>query len=191
MKTIVISLFMVLWMSTIQAQTVMQLDAATVTYKAPKLQLHTKAPKVVTTSNLTNLDFEIKEDYENHFMKNPIKFLQENFDVNSLNLKDGGLGNIEVSFLSRKGYLKATFDNKGELVKTSQRFRNIELPQKVWRDIYKENLGWTMASNIYKANGKGNRINNELYKVKLTQGKQKKYVKYVPAKIERGRVAVN
>lgn len=180
MKTVIISMFVVLWMGTLHAQKVIQLDAATVTYKAPK---------VVTTSNLANFVYEVKKDHENHFMKNPIRFLEENFDFKSLNLKDNENQSTEVSFLSRKGYLKATFDKKGELMKTSQRFRDIAIPTSVWREIYKNNVGWTMASNLYTAQGKGNRINTELYKVKLTQGKQRKYVKYVPQQIEGGRIA--
>jgi hypothetical protein len=166
-------------MSTLQAQKRIQLDEATVTYNAPK---------VVTISNLQNFNLEVKEDYENHFMKNPIRFVLENFDIKSFNLDDE-IENIQVSFISRKGYLNATFNKKGELIKTSQRFRDIVLPQKVWRDIYKDNVGWTMASNLYKASGKGSLIDQELFKIKLTQGKQKKYVKYVPQQINEGRVA--
>ncbi len=180
MKTLIITLILVFGMSTLQAQKVVQLDAAKVTYKTPK---------VVTISNLKNFDFEVKEDYENHFMKNPIRFVLENFDVKSLNLNEKGIGDIQVSFLSRKGYLNATFNKKGELIKTSQRFRDIVLPLKVRRDIYKDNIGWTMAGNLYKASGKGSLIDQELYKFKFTQGKQKKYVKYVPQPIIEGRVA--
>ncbi|CAN5397675.1 hypothetical protein BH23BAC2_BH23BAC2_20990 [soil metagenome] len=180
MKTVIFSLFVVLWMGTLQAQKVIHLDAATVTYNAPK---------VGTTSNLQNFDLEVKEDYENHFMKNPIRFVLENFDIQSLNLEKNGLENVQVSFLSRKGYLNATFNKKGELMETSQRFRDIALPHKVWRDIYKDNIGWNMASNLYKASGKGSSIDQELYTIKLTQGKQKKYVKYVPQKMIEGRVA--
>lgn len=179
MKTFIITWILVFGMSTLQAQKVIKLDAATVTYNAPK---------VVTISNLQNFEFEVKEDYENHFMKNPIRFLQENFDIKSFNFEDD-IENIQVSFLSRKGYLNATFNKKGELMKTSQRFRDIALPHKVLRDIYKDNIGWTMASNLYKASGKGSRIDRELYKIKFTQGKQRKYVKYVPQQMNGGRVA--
>ncbi len=179
MKTFIIALILVFGMSTLQAQKVIKLDAATVTYKTPK---------VVTSSNLQNFNFEVKEDHENHFMNNPIRFVQENFDIKSFNFDDD-IENIQVSFLSRKGYLNATFNKKGELIKTSQRFRDIVLPLKVRRDVYKDNIGWTMASNLYKASGKGSLIDQELYKFKYTKGKQKKYVKYVPQQINGGRVA--
>ena len=179
MKTLIIILILVLGMSTIQAQKVTKLDEARVTYKTSK---------VVTSSNLQNVNFEVKEAYENHFMKNPISFAQENFDVKSLNLDDD-IESILVSFISGKGYLNATFNKEGELIETSQRFRDIVMPLKVRRDIYKDNIGWTMASNLYKASGKGSNIDKELYKIKLTQGKQSKYVKYVPQKTTEGRVA--
>lgn len=182
MKTIVIILFLVFGMSTLQAQKTIRLDAATVT---------SRAPKVVKTSNLQNFDFEVKEIYENQFMKNPIGFLLENFDVKSYNFKENGIDYIQVSFISSKGHLNASFNKKGELMNTSQRFRDIVLPNKVLRDIYKDNMGWTMASNLYKASGKGSLIDKELYTVKFTQGKQKKYVKYVPQPMIFGRVASN
>tara|TARA_R100000935_G_C2821146_1_gene159838 strand:- start:496 stop:1041 length:546 start_codon:yes stop_codon:yes gene_type:complete len=179
MKTLIIILILVLGMSTIQAQKVTKLDEATVTYNTSK---------VVTSSNMQNVEFEVKEAYVNHFMKNPIRFALENFDVKSLNLDDD-IESVLVSFISGKGYLNATFNKDGELIETSQRFRDIVMPLNVRRDIYKDNIGWTITSNLYKASGKGSLIDKELYKIKLIQGKEKRNVNYVPQKITEGRVA--
>ncbi len=176
MKTIVSIMLMVFWMGTMHAQ-VISLDPATVKY----------SPKVKVTTNLGELDFEIKEAYTNHFVSNPIRFIQENFDFKALDIK--GEDEVEVSFLSRKGYLIATYDAKGDLVRTSQRFKDIKLPLAVWRDIYSQNVGWKMVSNLYTANGMENRIHKEMYKVKLMNGKQTKNIRLIPETVSGGRVA--
>lgn len=184
MKTILFSLCMAICMMTVQAQKVTLLDPATVVYSPTKIS---------TSSNLEGLHFEVKEEYQNQFMKNPIRFLEKNFDLASMNLDEfkgrDGVDEIEVQFNNSKGYLKATYDLDGELQKTSQRFKNIAIPSYVWNKIYRENTGWSMLSNLYVAKGKANRINKEVYKVKMSDGNRTKTVKFVPNNGVDGRVA--
>lgn len=179
MKTL-LSLFLVFCVGAVQAQKVIKLDPATVTYTSPK---------VLISSNMDNLKFEVKEDFSNHFMSNPIKFVETNFDVKSLGLEN--YEGVTVSFITKKGHLNASFDKNGELVRTTQRFEQIPIPMAVWNEIYKENVGWTMVSNLYTASGKGNKINKELYKVKLANGNEIKRIKFVPKPVTAGKIASN
>lgn len=173
MKAVILSLFLVFCFMTLQSQ-VIPLDPVTF-------------PKVKTSSNLDGITFEVKENYANHFAENPIRFIEENFDLKSLDLTD--YDEVEVEFKNNKGFLLATYDNNGELKKTYQKFEDINLPMAVWRDIYRDNIGWSMVSNQYIASGKLNKLDKQKYKVKLVNGKEVKRVKFIPRESHEGKLA--
>lgn len=179
MKTTII-LCLVFWMSTAQAQKTIALDPATVNYSSPA---------VLVTANGNNVNLEISEEYFNQFFDNPIKFVEENFDFHSLQLQD--FEEAQVRFVTTKGYLNATYDKGGDLVKTSQKFKNIYLPRNIWEQVYKENTGWTMLNNKYTASGKGNKIDKAVYQIKLSDGKKTKNIKISPAVVSEGRMVNN
>jgi len=171
------------WISTSQAQQITELEEAKVKF----------APNAVEfSSNLDNYNFIVKESFTGEFLKNPIAFMQSNFDINAFiasvaNEYDEYL----VTFKSSKGYLEATFDGEGNLEKTSQRFKDIVLPLNVRRELYKKHKGWTMVQNKYLASGKKDRIDNEVYKIKLVNGNKKQNVKIDPRDIGDSGVASN
>lgn len=98
---------------------------------------------------------------------------------------------IEVRFNNSKGYLKATFDKNGNLVNTFQKFKNIALPRNIQEQLYKENMGWSMTKNKYVASGKSDLIQKEKYRIRLSNGDQKKSITIIPALIAEGRVTSN
>ena len=178
MKTFIL-LMLVFGMSTVHAQ-VIELEPANVEFKALKL---------VATPDASGLHLLVKENYRNEFLNNPIRFMESNFDISMIDIS--GFDEVEVKFVSSKGYLKATFDDNGKLLKTYQRFENIVLPLAIRSQLYTENQGWTMVSNKYTANGKENRIHKELYQIKMEKGKESRRVKIRPSIDSEGRVAGN
>lgn len=183
MRTLIVLLLMVGWISTSQAQ-ITELEEAKVSF----------APKAVKiTSNLDNYTFVVKENHAGEFVKNPIKFMKENFDINAFitSIDNDDYDEYIVTFRSSKGYLEANYDDDGNILKTSQRFTDILLPHKVRRELYKNNEGWTMVQNKYLASGKGERIDREVYKIKLENGNKRRNVKIDPEEIGGVGVASN
>ncbi len=183
MKPMMILLLILCWIGNTEAQVVTQLEEARVTY----------SPEVSIVTNLDNVEFKLKESYAGHFTENPIRFMQENFDIdeflNAIDTED--FDEIQVSFINRKGYLRATFDKNGNLVNTFQHFKNIALPRNIQEQLYNENRGWSMTKNKYVASGKSDMIQKEKYRIGLSNGKQKKNITIIPALAEGGRVASN
>jgi hypothetical protein len=181
MKTLIVLLLLVGFISTSQAQQITELEETKVKF----------APKAVKiSSNLDNYNFVVEESFAGEFIKNPIEFMKENFDIKAFITS---IDNDEflVTFKSSKGYLEANYDKDGTLVKTSQRFNDIVLPLKVRRALYKNNKGWTMVQNKYMASGKGERIDREVYKIKLVNGNKKQNIKINPRDIGDSEVASN
>jgi hypothetical protein len=176
MKKLVLFLFILCgFISTMQAQEVIVLDEA-------RLTIDLQA--VTVDSNIGEIRCNVKEDYNGQFSSNPIKFMNEKFDFKdflSAVVNKDEIDEYRVTFNSSKGYLEALFTNEAELVQTQQSFKDILLPSAVRNQLHLENKGWTMVSNKYKASGKSDRIDKEVYKIRLENGNKRKTVKIVPS----------
>lgn len=171
MKNLVIMMCFVFAMSMTQAQETVILDPAAVEYDSPE---------VATASNIAGADFTIEEERFNEFFEDPLEFVQENFDIASFEMDDDT--RAEVVFNCIKGYLKATFNEDGELLYTSQRYKDVLLPADLRYRLLKEHKGWMMVSNKYTAKGYGDEIDKEVYKIKLVElnGNGVKRIKMIP-----------
>ena len=173
MKKLII-LFFLAGIVTGQAQ-VIQLDEARVT----------NATKIISEGDSKYL---VLENYSGQFMKNPIGFLKENFDIHLFidQMAGQGYDSYSVEFRNKKGYLVANFDDQGTLVSTTQRFKNIPLPLSIARELVTDYKGWEMTKNLYIASGNGDALDKELYRVTMKNGKSSQNVKIIPDRPSRG-----
>ncbi|CAM4025724.1 hypothetical protein [Gillisia hiemivivida] len=174
MKTMLLFVILLLSMGAMQAQEVIQLGEARISYNPDA---------IVVDSDLNSLSFTVKEKYNGEFSKNPIQFMKQNFDFKGLLSSLEGSDDFYeflVTFKSKKGYLEATYNIEGELVNTYQKFSNKTLPLDIRRQVYTQNQGWTMVSNKYVASGRFDRIDKEFYKIKLANNNKLKNIKVVP-----------
>jgi hypothetical protein len=100
------------------------------------------------------------------------------FDINAFIEAVGkdDYDSYDVSFVSKKGILKAIFDRDGKLVRSSSRFKNIRLPEKLRSQLYRDHKGWAMTKNIHITRGSKEILGKNYYKVKLENGNDRKKV---------------
>jgi len=175
MKKVILFLFVLCGFATMHAQEVIQLDEA---------RLNFNPDAITIESDLGIIRCEVAENYIGEFTENPIKFMTQNFDFKNfitaiINRDD--FDEFLVTFKSAKGYLEAVYTNEGDLVETHQRFVDKVLPPAVRNQLYLENKGWTMVSNKYNASGKKDKIDKEVYKIKLANENKTRRVKIVPS----------
>ena len=168
MKTLIFSLVMLL-AGTIQAQEFTELKEAKVGF-APL------SSNVEREGN--SFTFRINEGYKGEFEKDPLAFMEANFDIQNFisQVKHEEYDSYEVSFVSGKGILKADFNKDGDLVKSSSRFKNIVLPEKLRDQLYRDHKGWAMTKNIHITAGRDGIVNKDYYKIKLENGKDRKRI---------------
>jgi len=191
MKNLIIYSLLLFFVVSVKAQEVTQLEETTVTFKSIGFDV---------VSNLDNYSFIVKENHAGEFSKNPINFMKENFDIQSFisfldrqnrsHLRKTDYESYGVTFSSSKGYLEAKFSKDGELVETSQNFKNILVPLNVRRELYRSYKGWNMVKNNYTASGKSDQIDKELYRIKLKNGNKSQIVKIVPERMGSDIVAI-
>ena len=125
-----------------------------------------------------SFSFNVKESYYGEFEKDPLAFMDAYFDIGNFIAEVGNedYDSYEVSFVSRKGILKADFNSEGDLVRSSSRFKNIRLPAKLSSQLYRDHKGWAMTKNVHITRGSGGVLNKSYYKIKLENGKDRKRI---------------
>ena len=173
MKKLITLIFVAGWVLTSYSQEIIQLEETRVNFD-PTAE--------IVFEDYRNGIVKVKEKYESQFQSDAIAFIKENFDINKfLEAQDGLTGDIEITARSKKGYLIATFNEDGELIKNYQKFKDIALPYDIRNQVYSQNKGWTMVSNKYVASGEGDQLDQQKYLVKLQRGKEKTKMKIAPS----------
>lgn len=166
MKTLIFSLVLVLCAGFSQAQ-IIELDEARLSFSP------------VSLYNNNHYRVNVMENYVGEFEKDPLAFMKNHFDIKEFisQVQNENYEFYLVSFRSRKGELRAEFDNVGNLLKTNLKFKNILLPRDICYELYREHKGWTMVKNVHIASSWNGDVKKDFYRITMTNGNQKKNLK--------------
>ena len=170
MKTLIIYLAFFVWTGALYAQ---------IELEETKVGFAPLSSEIVEDGN--SYSFTIRETYQGEFEARPMAFMKENFSMKEFIAvvdKEGKYDGYQVSFRSDKGALQADFDADGNLLSSSERFKNVVLPRDLQKQLYNDHKGWTMVKNIRVTRGNNGGINKTVYRIKLENGAQKKNVKF-------------
>ncbi|QYA26511.1 hypothetical protein G3I01_13710 [Gramella sp. MT6] len=174
MKKIITFILVAGWVLNSYSQEVIQLEETT---------LHYEPTGQIVFEDYANGIVKVKENYQKQFQSNAIAFINENFDLLRFREESGNKdGDIYITVKSSNGQLNAMYNDKNELVKTFQKFKNVPLPFDVRNQIYTNYLGWTLTEDKYIASGLKGNIDNEKYIVYLEKGNQREKLKVIPAR---------
>lgn len=170
MKTFVISIMLSMTVFALSAQEVMQLGEARLYYTPVKMESNHQGDSYI---------FKIRENSSHEFAKDPIGFMKANFDIHKFinQVADKNYIEYEVAFKSSKGWLKADFDKKGNLLKTRQQFKDVALPSEIRNRVNSAYEGWTLTKTKYSARTKGEILVSAIYKVRIENGEEKQDLK--------------
>lgn len=185
MKTFILSMLLLAVSAFSQAQEkITQLEEAEVGY-AP---LDAKITRVGESYS-----YKVKEAYTGEFLKNPIAFMEENFNIQNFIAETAGenYDSYLVTFSCANGMLRANYNKNGELEKTFQKFKDIVLPHEVRQFVFRNNEGWTLTNTKYVASGQKGLLDKEMYRVKLEKDNHKRNLKIDPRNMGTESVASN
>jgi hypothetical protein len=74
------------------------------------------------------------------------------FNITESPVYDEDFEAFEVIFSHSNGSIIATYDGKGKIMETTEKFKNVTLPFKVRNKIYIKNPGWTIHTDAYLVN---------------------------------------
>ena len=86
------------------------------------------------------------------------EFYQDDYDL------------YRVEFYIPEGKILAAYDKNGKLLRTAERFKNVNLPNSVKESILERFPGWTITKDIYLVNYHDKKGVTKKYKLKLVNG---------------------
>ena len=184
MKTLFVYLALVFWAGAIQAQEITELKEAKVGFAPLSSDVQRDGD---------HFTFRVNETYMGEFENDPLAFLENYFDIDNFieEVKDEGYDFYEVSLLSGNGYLKAGYDGEGNLTKTSEKFKDVILPQALRETLYRDHSDWEMVKNVHVTTGRNGLVNRDFYRIKLKNDNRRMTIKVDAADAEKGIMASN
>lgn len=161
MKNLLLGLFLMCFIGVGHSQIV--LDETRLEYQPTSLKMDPVNHELV---------IKVKEKAFGEFQRDPLAFVKNHFNVKQFIRENEKLGydSYDIVFRNRAGQLFTTFDNKGELVSSIQRFKNVPMPEDTKLAIMENYRDAKILSNRYAAYSKAWNVEKEVYRVKLQDG---------------------
>ena len=109
-----------------------------------------------------------------------VKLLEElvsRFDITNNRKFDGRKASFKVRFNGRTGYIIASFNNKGEILKSTEKFKDIRLPIHVLQSISRAYPNASILSTTYTVSYNSESGAKMNYSVKIRKGNLRKRIK--------------
>ncbi len=84
----------------------------------------------------------------------------------------------EILFTQRKGKINATYDSKGKIISTQEKYSNLLLPSVVRTAVYRAYPDWNMEKNTYHVSYNHKKGAKKVYKVQIRKEGVKKNLKF-------------
>jgi hypothetical protein len=170
MKTLMIYLVLTIWAGVSHAQEITELKEAKVGFAPLSSEI---------TRSGDSYSFKVNESYHREFETDPLAFMEAYFDIDNFiaSVENEDYDSYLVSLRSKKGVLNADFDKEGKLLRTSERFKDILLPEALREQLHKDHAGWTMTKNLHVSTASDGIVKRDFYRIKLENGKDRKVVK--------------
>lgn len=110
----------------------------------------------------------------------PVKILERKvatFDLKDADFYEDEEMEYNVYFEIPKGKILAVYNGEGEIIRTSERFKNISLPLDVSRSIFTEYPGWKIINDVYLVTYHKNNGAKKMFKLLLEKDNKRKRVK--------------
>ena len=110
----------------------------------------------------------------------PVENLQlkaSDFNIKDLDVYSEENDLYDVYFFIPEGKILASYNDKGELLSTAERYKNTKLPNQVSKAIKERFPNWSVSKNVYLVSYRETGHLKKLYKVTLENGSKRIKIK--------------
>ena len=128
-----------------------------------------KLPEVV----LHKMNYDYLHDVDSGDEAEVIQLLENkvaNFDLRDLSIYKNEESKYEIYFMIQNGYILAHYNENGEIMRTTEHFRNIKVPFMVSASIGEKYPGWSISNNTYLVSYVQDKGATKTYKLILENG---------------------
>lgn len=119
------------------------------------------------------VNYRYLDQVDNKSAALPVRQLEKeaaDFDIRSEDIYQDDYSNYTVSFYIPDGKLVAVYNHEGKIIRTIEKFKNLDVPRAVVRSIKNEYPDWTMVSDVYKVTYNETEGAKKRFKIKLQKG---------------------
>jgi len=119
---------------------------------------------------LANVNLGYLEKVQDKTMSDHVKFLENKasvFNVRELPEFDGRKESFKTIFRGSKGYIIATYDHNGKILKTTERFKDIKLPKSLIKSILSEYPNSDFLKVVYMVDYNHQKDVTKTYKIQI------------------------
>ena len=138
-------------------------------------QLMAQDPIELEEVMIPSMNFKYLDAVDNSEAPMPVKVLEKEaakFKAEGRDLYVDNYGTYEVSFYVPKGKLIALYDEEGNVLRTIERFKNVQLPEDVRIAVKSAYPGWEIVKDVYQVNYTVKTGAKKVYKMKLRKGNE-------------------
>ncbi|MFC4721607.1 nicotinate-nucleotide adenylyltransferase [Geojedonia litorea] len=120
----------------------------------------------------TNVNLEYLSKVQDKTMSEHVKSLENEasrFDVKTTDKFDGRRESFKTIFRGTKGYIIATYDKEGKIIKTSEKYKDIKLPVPVRNSLFIEFPDWDVDNTTYVVSYYDKKDPKKVYKVEINK----------------------
>ncbi|GGK51327.1 MULTISPECIES: nicotinate-nucleotide adenylyltransferase [Flavobacteriaceae] len=129
---------------------------------------------------VTGVNYKYLDALGDGFVAKPVKILEQkvaNFDLTSIDGYEDEENEYFVYFKIPVGKILAVYDKDGEIMRTSEKFKDIRLPLAVSNAIVEKYPGWSIEGDIYLVKYIKDEKISKTYKLFLQKNGEHKRVK--------------
>ena len=126
------------------------------------------------------VNYKYLNDVGDSEVAKPVKILEKkvaNFDLKNADFYEDETQDYDVYFNIPKGSILAVYDGEGEILRTSEKFKDISLPLPVANAVLDKYPGWRISGDIYLVTYGRNKGAKKMYKLFLEKDGNRKRIK--------------
>ena len=106
-----------------------------------------------------------------------LQHMAATYDVKNSEYYEDEYDNYFISFFIPEGRILAAYDNKGKLIRTAEKFKNVKLPAAVSSSVVNRFPKWRIAKDVYLVTYYDEKESSKRYTILLENGNKRMKVK--------------
>lgn len=129
---------------------------------------------------ILGVNYKYLNDLGDKEVATPVKILEKKaakFDLKNADFYEDETQRYNVYFMIPDGKILAVYDGDGEIIRTSEKFKDVKLPISVANAVVDAYPGWHITGDIYLVTYHRNKGAKKTYKLFLEKGTKKMKIK--------------
>ena len=146
------------------------------------ITINSFSQELLSGVTVVSLNYKYIKSVDDTSAAAPVRMLEHraaSYDVTKSEFYEDDTENYFISFYIPDGKILAMYDNKGKLLRTAEKYKNVSLPETVKQSVTTKYPGWKISQDTYLVNyySESKYPTSKVYKLILENGTKRMRVK--------------